>query len=32
MPAPKIAQVTFTSTDRVSDVLHNPNLDAADAR
>src|SRR5215212_5514383 len=31
MPAPKIAQVTFTSEDRVRDVLHNFNLDGFDS-
>jgi transposase len=31
MPAPKIAQVTFTSQDRVRDVLHNFNLDGFDS-
>src|SRR3954453_18540348 len=31
MPVPKIAQVTFTSPDRVRDVLHNFNADGFDA-
>jgi transposase len=31
MPAPKIARVTFTSEDRVRDVLHNFNLDGFDS-
>ena len=31
MPVPKIAQVTFTSADRVRDVLHNFNADGFDA-
>jgi len=31
MPAPRIAEVTFTSPDRVRDVIHNFNLDGFDA-
>jgi transposase len=31
MPVPGIAEVTFTSTDRVRDVIHNFNLDGFDA-
>jgi Homeodomain-like domain len=31
MPAPRIAAVTFTSPDRVRDVIHNFNLDGFDA-
>jgi transposase len=31
MPVPKIAEVTFTSPDRVRDVLHNFNADGFDA-
>ncbi len=31
MPVPKIAEVTFTSPDRVRDVLHNFNVDGFDA-
>ena len=31
MPAARIAEVTFTSADRVSDVIHNFNLDGFDA-
>ena len=31
MPVPRIAQVTFTSSDRVRDVLHNFNADGFDA-
>jgi hypothetical protein len=27
MPVPKIAEVTFTSSDRVRDVIHNFNAD-----
>src|SRR4051812_13316599 len=31
MPVPKIAEVTFTSPDRVRDVLHNFNADGFDS-
>jgi hypothetical protein len=31
MPVPGIAEVTFTSADRVRDVIHNFNLDGFDA-
>jgi transposase len=31
MPVPRIAQVTFTSEDRVRDVIHNFNLDGFDS-
>ena len=31
MPVPKIAEVTFTSSDRVRDVIHNFNADGFDA-
>ncbi len=31
MPVPRIAEVTFTSTDRVRDVLHNFNADGFDS-
>src|SRR4051812_5160272 len=31
MPVPKIAEVTFTSTDRVRDVLHNFDTDGFDS-
>ena len=31
MPVPKIAEVTFTSPDRVRDVIHNFNTDGFDA-
>jgi transposase len=31
MPAPRIAEVTFASEDRVRDVIHNFNLDGFDS-
>ena len=31
MPVPKIAEVSFTSTDRVRDVIHNFNTDGFDS-
>ncbi len=31
MPVAKIAEVTFTSTDRVRDVIHNVNVDGFEA-